>query len=143
MGRYARITNELGNDVTHRIVDAQNSGDELILTLELDPRIGEGPVGQFHNDGITSAVRLLFGEYYYAGKTLTNENRSAIYRINGVRQSRIYINSEVRSRPGRRLLRREFRDFDGDHIAHFFIYDYGPGDTITVHTVVSVEPEYR
>jgi hypothetical protein len=139
VGRYVRITNRLGNDRTHRVVAARQVPEGTQLTLELDPRIGEGPVQEVHEDGLTSAVELFFGrgELYYAGKTLANEDASATYQLKGVRNSRAYIDPQTQqpARPSR--LGAEFVDKSGDGMAHFFIYDYGVGDTITSPAVLS------
>ena len=137
-GRYVRITNSCGNDATHLIVAARAVETGVELTLEWDPRIGEGPVKEVHEDGVTSAVTLKFGGLYYRGKTLSNEANSATYKINGVLKSRAYLNRGGHPEVGTEALRRDFVDSDGDGIPRFLIYDYGPGDTVTVPTVVSV-----
>ncbi len=138
VGRYVRITNEYGNDATHLIVDTRPVADGVELRLELDPRIAEGPVGEINDDGITSAVKLTFGGLYYTGKTLSNEDNSATYKLSGVKASRAYISSQAHAVVGRDSLTREYVDKGGDGTARFFIYDYGPGDTVTVPSIVSV-----
>jgi len=139
VGRYAHITNEQGNDVTHLIVGAQTVAEGTELTLELDPRIGEGPVVEIHEDGITSGMQLVFGGYlYYHGKTLSNEDASALYKINGVRSSRAYINTQVHPDAGKEKLGIEFTDRENDGNVRFTIYDYGPGDAVTVPNFISV-----
>jgi hypothetical protein len=138
VGRYVRITNDLGNDRTHLVVAARRVPAGLELTLQLDPRIGEGPIQQVHEDGLTSAVTLEFsGGLYYAGKTLANEDASATYKLNGVDNSRAYINTQTQ--PGVTLdrLSAEFVDHTGDGVTNFFIYDYGVGDTVTLPAVMS------
>ncbi len=138
VGRYARITNDRGNEATHLIVAARPVSEGVELALDLDPRIGEGPVSEIHEDGITSGVKLAFGAYlYYKGKTLCNEANSVMYKLNGVRSSRVYINTELHGDASRGKLSAEFVDTDGDDITRFTIYNYGPGDTVRVPNSLS------
>lgn len=138
VGRYMRITNAYGNDVTHLIQDAYLTADGVALALRYDPRIGEGPVAEVHDDGVSSGVQLKFGTgLYYAGKTLSNEGASAFYRISGVRESRIYIDPRAHSGTTAAVLATQFDDADGDGIVRFVIYDYGPGDTVMVPSVIT------
>ncbi len=138
VGRYVRITNPQGNDATHQIVGTQVVKGGVELTLQLDPRIGEGPVKEVHADGVTSAVNLKFAGLYYHGKTLSNEDHSITYKINGVQRSRAYINGETHPKTTKQTLSGEFDDKDGDGIARFVIYDWGPGDTVAIPKVISV-----
>ena len=141
VGRYVRITNPQGNDATHEIVEAQVVKAGVKLTLKLDPRIGEGPVKELHNDGLTSVVNLKFGGLYYKGKTLSNEDNSATYKLNGVQKNRAYINSETHQQMTKENLAKEFTDRDGDNIPRYRIYDWGSGDTVSVPSIVSVGSE--
>jgi len=136
-GRYARITNPQGNDVTHSIESARGVPGGVELTLRWDPRIGEGPVKEIHDDGVTSAVTLLFGGLYFRGKTLSNEDHSRTYKIHGVKDSRAYIHGEAHPGLDKGALSRDFADRDGDGIARFLIYDYGVGDEISLPTIIS------
>ena len=137
VGRYARITNPQGNDATHQITGTQVVKGGVELTLQLDPRIGEGPVKEVHEDGVTSAVNLKFGGRYYTGKTLSNEDHSVTYKISGVQKSRAYINGETHPKVTKETLSGEFADKDGDGIARYIIYDWGPADTLTIPAVIS------
>jgi len=138
VGRYARITNEVGSDTTHLIKGAKPVAGGVELVLELDPRIGEGPVGAVHADGVQSAVRLQFGGLYYRGKTLSNEDHSALYKLSGVKDSRAYVSISTDPQATEDGLRRQFADRDGDGTPRFLIYDYGPGDVVTVPSIISI-----
>jgi len=141
VGQHARITNAQGNDVTHLIKAAHPVPGGVELTLELDPRIGEGTVQEVREDGITSAVRLMFERLYYKGKTLSNEDNTATFKINGVKESRAYLNAATHPEVGKDALVRGFADKDGDGLTRFLIYDYGAGDKLTVSTILSVAVE--
>ncbi|NUQ65482.1 MAG: hypothetical protein HUU20_23690 [Pirellulales bacterium] len=140
VGRYARIANE-ASDCTHRIAAAENVGGACRLTLELDPRIGEGPVAETAAGAVTSGVELcLAGMRYYHGKTLTNEDGSVRYRLSGVTGRRTaWIDPEKHGQVAAADLRQQFSDLDGDTIRRYVIYDYGPGDEVCVPTVVSLQ----
>jgi hypothetical protein len=89
-------------------------------------------------DGIESAVRLPFGGLYYRGKTLVNEDASVLWKLNGIENSRVYIHTA--SDPvDRETFAEQFTDRDGDGTAHFTVYDYGVGDTLTVPTIFSLD----
>jgi len=138
VGRYARITNPQGNDTTHLIVAARAVEDSVELTLELDPRIGEGPVKEVHDDGVTSAVRLMFEGLYYKGKTLTSQHGSVACKTNGVKNSRIYLHGGAQSAITKESLSRGFVAEKADDTARFLVYDYGPPDAVTVPAVLSI-----
>jgi len=137
VGRYARITNDGGNDVTHLITAAQPVAGGVQFTLEYDPRIAAGPVSAVHEDGVETVVRLMFGPLYYKGKTLSNEDDSALYRTTGVRESRVYLDPQAGAGVTQAGLAGQFVDTNGDGTSRFTIYDYGPGDTVTVSSLIS------
>ncbi|MGD9496556.1 MAG: hypothetical protein AB7Y46_09620 [Armatimonadota bacterium] len=137
VGRYVRITNEGGNDVTHLITAAQPVAEGVQFTLEDDPRIGAGPVSAVHEDGVETVVTLPFGPLYYKGKTLGNEDGSALYRTAGVREMRVYIDPQANAGVTQARLAGQFADTNGDGTPRFTIYDYGPGDTVTVSSLIS------
>jgi len=56
-----------------------------------------------------------------------------------VSKSRAYLSQDAQKEATKETLSREFVDSDGDGVARFLIYDYGPGDTVTMPTVISVE----
>jgi hypothetical protein len=144
VGRYARITNLGGNnDVTHRIVAARPIPQGVELTFELDPRVGEGSVANVADGHVESSESLPLGSYaYYMGKTLSNEDGTAQYKLRGMpgsRGRRKYATIDQKLHPGVTAaeLARRFTDRDGDGNARFVIYDYGPGDTVTVPTIIT------
>jgi hypothetical protein len=102
----------------------RNAKSGVELTLRFDPRIGEGPVKELHNDGLTSVVNLKFGGLYYRGKTLSNEDNSVAYKLNGVQKNRAYINGETHPKITKATLSKKFTDKDGDGIARYLIYDW-------------------
>jgi hypothetical protein len=138
-GRYVRITNEF-SDCTHLIEAAENSGDACQLTLNLDPRLCEGPVTSTSDNAIASGVTLqLAGLRYCHGKTLTNEDGSTVYRVSGVTgRKTAWIDPDKHGSVSAEKLKRQFGDLDGDGIARFLIFDYGVGDEVSVPTAVSL-----
>ncbi|MBI3948019.1 MAG: hypothetical protein HY321_19035 [Armatimonadetes bacterium] len=140
VGRTLRITNEF-SDCSHRIEAAANQGDVSVLTLQLDPRIGEGPVVGVEAGAVTSGATMgLSGLRYFHGKTLANqEEGSAAYRVSGVVGKRvIHLDATRHGSVPAGQLDRDFADRDGDGIRRFFIYDYGVGDTTSVPTLLSL-----
>jgi len=137
VGRYVRITNDGGNDVTHLITAAQAVADGVQFTLEYDPRIGAGPVSAVQEDGLETEVRLPFPPLYYKGKTLSNEDSSALYTTTGVRESRVYIDVQAHEGVSQARLGEQFVDADGDGVSRFTIYDYGPGDAVSISSVIA------
>ncbi len=65
---------------------------------------------------------------YYNGATLTNETGDVYYRVVSVNDNRITVDRAVDT--------DAFADTDGDGRALVRIYDFGPGDTVTVHRSV-------
>jgi len=141
VGRQARITNDSGNDCSHIIVAATNVGDATELTLEYDPRIGEGPVEGVGDGFVACGADLIFGRWlYYHGKTLANEDASGLYKTSAVVGTHnVYLDPARHADVKAAELGAAFVDKDGDDIARLVIYDYGPGDTVTVPNVTSVD----
>ena len=140
VGRYVRIANEF-SDCTHLIQAAANVDGACRLTLGLDPRICEGPVVKVAKNAITSGVSLhLTGLRYCHGKTLSNEDGSAVYRVSGVtgRQT-VWIDQAKHGDGSTGQLETQFDDLDGDGIKRLLVYDYGVGDEVSVPTVVSLQ----
>ena len=137
VGRYVRITNGLGNDTTHLVKAVKPATGGVELQLALDPRIGEGPIKKVHPDGIESAAMLKFSGLYYRGKTLCNEDGSAMYELSGMERSRVYIDPATHPKLNEQLLAGQFTDKDKSGVAGFVIYDYGPGDRVTAPSIVS------
>ena len=144
VGLQVRIENEF-SDCTHLVKAAENEAGICRLTLELDPRICEGPVVKVAKSAITSGVSLhLTGLRYCHGKTLTNEDGSAVYRVSGVtgRQT-VWIDQEEHEELSADQLEEQFGDLDGDGIKRLLIYDYGVGDEVCAPTVVSLPGTHR
>jgi hypothetical protein len=140
VGRYVRIAND-SSDCTHLIKAAENLGGSCQLTLALDPRICEGPVVDVAKNAVTSGVSLhLTGLRYCHGKTLTNDDGSAVYRVSGVtgRQT-VWIDPEKHGNVSAEKLAGQFDDRDGDGIKRLVIYDYGVGDEVSVPMFVSLQ----
>jgi len=140
VGRYVRFTNGM-SDCIHLIAAAENVDDGTILTLELDPRIGEGPVATVGDGHVVSGTTLyLAGLRYYHGKTLANEDGSAAWRLSGVsgRQT-IWIDPSKHGQVEAQQLDEEFVDANGDGWRKFYIYDYGVGDEAAVTFAFSIE----
>ncbi|MGD9495292.1 MAG: hypothetical protein AB7Y46_03170 [Armatimonadota bacterium] len=140
VGRYVRFTNGM-SDCIHLITAAENQGDATVLTLELDPRIGEGPVASAQDGRLVSGTTLyLAGLRYYHGKTLANETGSATYRLSGVTgKESIWIDPERHGSVGAAQLAEQFVDADGDGVNRFLIYDYGVGDETTLTFALSLQ----
>jgi hypothetical protein len=136
VGRYVRITNDGGNDGMHLVKAALPTDGGVELRLVLDPRIGECPVRRVYADGLDTAIQLRFGGLYYRGKTLANEDASSLYKLNGIASGRAFIASPDRP-VGEAALTAQFADHDGNGVACFLVYDYGPGDRVTVPSVES------
>ena len=85
------LLNDAGSHASYTILSARNTGNACEVALDLDPRIGEGFVQSCSDGEIQSHVRLRMASLrgYYAGKTLSNEDGTAVYRLDGVsRRSR-------------------------------------------------------
>jgi hypothetical protein len=144
-GRYVRFQNE-SSDCTHLIMMAENQGDTCRLTLELDPRIGEGlAVGNQPNGLRTASPLYLAGWRYYHGKTLSNEDGSVCYRLGGATRCDgrfgdydVWIDPLHHGAIEGHVLEKEFVDKDGDGLKRFVIYDYGVGDEAVVTFGVSL-----
>lgn len=144
VGRQVRISGpptpptEPGPEVSYVITAARPIPGGLELTLNLDPRIGEGPVASCSDGEVKSGVGLRMASYlYYAGKHLSNEDGSVVYRLTDVHGTSCVLDSAHGAVPAAQL-EREFGDRDGDGLRRFVIYDYGPGDTITIPCWASV-----
>ena len=89
---------------------------------------------------VTSGAVLKLNSFgYYSGKTLANEDGSASWRITHVEGSvKPIIDAEHEGAVSADVLREAFADKDGDGIARMLLYDYGPGDTVTIPCWASV-----
>lgn len=140
IGRHLRITNPHGSSASYQIAGAEPVEDACRLLFDIDPRIGEVFVSQTR-DGVVvsdSFMRLHpFG--YYAGKTLANETGQVLYRISDVAGG---YDCTIIPEDGRDIsaatLREQFGDLDGDGLKRLVVYDYGPGDMVTIEHFATV-----
>jgi hypothetical protein len=135
VGQHVQIHNDRGSHASYRIQAAEPVKGGCRVTLPLDPRIGEGFVAKCEEGRLTSATRLRFYNYwgYYAGKTIANEDASVAYRLSDVTGAvNCMLDPSAQGKIAAERLQAEFADKDGDGRPRFVIYDYGPGDQVTV-----------
>jgi hypothetical protein len=134
-GQHLQIHNDGGSHASYLIEDVQPVSNGCEVILGLDPRIGEGFVRECQDGIIVSHLPLRLASLsYYAGKTLANEDGSAIYRLRDVEESiKCIIDEEVHGQVSAARLEQEFQDRDGDGLHRYIIYDYGPSDRVTLN----------
>lgn len=134
VGRMAHITNDRGNGATHRILAAEAAAGGVELTLDYDPRVAEGPVEAVGDNCVTSGQGFTLDRFgYYNGKTLANEAGGASWRITHLDgRNTPLIDTDYEGEVAADTLREAFTDHDGDGLARLILYDYGPGDTVTI-----------
>ncbi len=134
VGRHVLITNEVGNRASHMIEAAEPIEGGVELTLDCDPRVAEGPVQSVADGQVTSGMVFRLDRYgYYTGKTVANEDGSAAYRFTHMDGRRTpLIATELDGEAPTAVLEQQFTDRDGDGIARMIVYDYGPGDSVTI-----------
>ena len=134
VGKHALFHNDAGNSASYVIKDARPYAGGCILTLDLDPRIGEGFVDGCEDGCLISGTHLRLARFsYYAGKTLANENHSAMYQLREVEKGVRCMVAQVSADE----LSEWFSDKDGDGLSRFIIYDYGPGDIVTIKNIAA------
>jgi len=140
-GKHLHIHNDAGNSASYIIKNTRPDADRCILTLELDPRIGEGFVKGFEDGCLISGTHLRMARFsYYAGKTLANEDQSVMFKLRDVENgNRCKIHEATHGSVNADTLSSQFNDRDGDGLSRFLIYDYGPGDTVTVKNIAILE----
>jgi len=139
MGKHVLIHNDAYNSASYLIKGARPAEGGCMLTLDLDPRIGEGFVGGFEDGCLISGAQLRLARFsYYAGKTLANENGTALFQLSDVENGvRCRIHEATHGQVTADMLSAQFSDRDGDGLSRFLIYDYGPGDAVTVKNVTT------
>jgi hypothetical protein len=142
VGKHLRIHNSAGNNASYLIQAARRVEGGCIVTLDLDPRIGEGFVGSFEDSCLVSKTNLRLARFgYYAGKTLVNEKKTAFFRLRDVEGGvSCHIDEATHGKITAQELSTEFGSKDNDGLSRFIIYDYGPGDSVTVNNIASLEP---
>lgn len=134
VGRHLRISNAAGNRATHAVVAAEPIAGGVRLTLDYDARVGEGPVESCADGAVTSGVGFRLNAFgYYDGKTVANEDGSASWRLARIEGGKTCVLEAAADAPiPAATLTAAFGDRDGDGLPRLVLYDYGPGDTITI-----------
>jgi len=139
--KHLRIHNNAGNNASYLIQAVRPVEGGCVVTLDLDPRIGEGFVGSFEDGCLVSKTNLrlaIFG--YYAGKTLANEKKTAFFRLRDVEGGiSCHIDEATHGKITAQELSAKFGGNDSGGLSRFIIYDYGPGDSVTVNNIASWE----
>lgn len=138
-GRHIRISNEHGSSASYQVVSAEPVEGGTRITLPFDPRVGEGFVERAEDGVIVSETFMKLHPFrYYAGKTLANETGEVLYRLDNVlRGHECVILPEEGADLSAETLEEQFGDIDGDGLRRFVIYDYGPGDRVTIESIVT------
>jgi hypothetical protein len=133
-GAHIQLHNDFGSHTSYTVNAVKAVGGACELTLDLDPRIGEGFVKSLSDAKVESHVRLRMARLrgYYDGKTIANEDGSEAYPLAYVERGQLCAIDRGDLQDTQ--LRREFSDLDGDGLTRFVIYDYGPGDSVTINT---------
>ncbi|HPT98332.1 MAG TPA: hypothetical protein PLU39_10715 [Armatimonadota bacterium] len=136
VGQHLQIRNDAGSHVSYVVEAARPVEGGCALTLELDPRVGEGVVKSYAAGTLESQLGLRLAPWgYYAGKTLANEDGSTFYRLRDVeRGNRLVLEAQVPAEG----LKRDFSDRDGDGLTRYVIYDYGPGDEVILRSFATL-----
>ncbi len=129
LGRHIRIYNEYGSSASYIIQKVKTDGGKCVLTLNLDPRIGEGYVRNCTESAVhtKTELRMCPCQYYY-GKCIVNEKGDRIFTVKNAWLYDINVIGNI-SKPD---MIKAFPDTDGDGNIQFTIYDYGPGDAIQI-----------
>jgi hypothetical protein len=140
VGKHLRIYNDAGNNASYLIQSVRSVEGGCILTLNLDPRIGEGFVGGFEDSCLISKTNLRLARFgYYAGKTLASEEKTAFFRLRDVEGGvSCRIDEANHGKVPAQELSDKFGGEDGNGTSRFIIYDYGPGDSIAVNNIASL-----
>lgn len=138
VGRHLRITNDLGSSTSYQVAAVEPAPAGVRVRLRHDPRLGEGFVKACREGEIQGDTGLRLTAWgYYQGKTVANEDGSAWRRITDVRKGTTIAVAPVNAKPvPQDVLAKEFADRDGDGLTRYVIYDYGPGDAVTVENAV-------
>ncbi|MFP3903331.1 MAG: hypothetical protein ACLFWB_03705 [Armatimonadota bacterium] len=133
---HVSFTNPAGSHASYQIRDAQAVEGGCRLSFNLDPRIGEGFVGECSDNTVTSDTHLrMYRFHYYDGKTIATEDGSVHYRLRDCENGRnCHIDSTYEGAIPADTLREQFVDYDGDGLKRLLIYDYGPGDEVIIES---------
>ncbi|MBT3377305.1 MAG: hypothetical protein HN742_04860 [Lentisphaerae bacterium] len=145
-GRHMRIANSAGSSASYQILGAKRVDEGCRIRFGLDPRIGEGFVATCTDGVLSSSITLTLCRFgYYQGKTLTNETGDVHYRLKDVHRNAhaCLIDKSAHPNTTAAVLKDQFNDRDGDGLVRFLIYDYGPGDTVTMEHATSLTVSNR
>ncbi|MBN1676084.1 MAG: hypothetical protein JXR37_33880 [Kiritimatiellae bacterium] len=119
----------------YTVLEARSTADGAALRLDLDSRIGTGPVTRAEDFLVRSPVHFpLQGKRYYHGARLVNAERNAEYRLAGLRSGEgATIDRGAHPEATAEKLAREFHKD-----TWFDIYDYGLGDEVVWPYAISV-----
>ena len=132
VGNCIYITNPVRR-IAYKVLQAKAVAAGAELRLEFDSRIGTGKVTGHADHLVQTATPFVLGRCrYYHGARLLNAQRSAEYRIIGVR-NQVVIDPDVHPDCLAEKLAAEF-----PLNSWFDLYDYGVGDEIVSPLVVSV-----
>lgn len=139
-GRHLRITNSDGSSTSYQIAGVEPVEDGCRIRLGLDPRIGEGFVDGCGDGVVASKTDLRLRPFdYYSGKTIANETGDVFYRLSQVAKQDCFIAEDKGEDLTAATLEAAFDDRDGDGLRRFLIYDYGPGDQVTIENFAALE----
>jgi hypothetical protein len=139
-GCHVSLTNEAGNHASYQVKTAEPVEGGCRLTFDIDPRIGEGFVGECTDNTIRSETNLRMYPYsYYNGKTIASEDGSVNYRLKACSNGHdCIIDAQAEGDIPAETLQEQFGDYDGDDLRRLVIYDYGPGDTVVAEQFSSI-----
>jgi len=124
VGSYIYLTNPVRR-IAYKVLAAEAVGGAAQLRLEFDSRIGTGKVTGHDDHSVKTATPFRLSRWrYYHGARLVNADRTAEYRLIGVRDQAI-IDSQVHPECPAEKLEAEFP------VGTWFdVYDYGVGDEV-------------
>ena len=122
--------------VGHKVVDAKRVGDNVLLELATDSKIGVGKVSGTQDFVVCSRTPFkLQGHGYYDGARVVNADATAEYRIIEARTGRgAMIDQGAHPDATAKKLSGEFADG-----SWFAVYDHGVGDEVVWPYSMSVE----
>ncbi len=151
VGRRVKIHNE-SRSVAYTILAAESAGlGRVRLKLNTTSLLAEGVASGFEDDLIVNKVQmgyagmtLVDGQWQnacstYVGATLENEAGNVNLRIAGVHTGDTpSVQLDPKNPRTAAELGKLFTDTDGDGRAVFHLYDYGPGDQVTIPNLASL-----
>ena len=140
VGEYI-VINSQHRQAMLRVEDvAMDADDKCTLKLDADPLIGEGVAERFDDHQIITPQKFfLAGNRYYKGAVLTNESGRTRLRLSKVTKAGIVFIDPAHGEATSEFLEERFKDGpDKGALRNIYIYDYGIGDTVTIHLPVRI-----